>query len=122
MRCDQLLLLDLDNCDEETVTDLKHFVESGCTSRESDQVGYVQVEQAEGSRIIFHSEISHGVATLTEGERTVFVMEFWPLADASADECRPALADGSSQPQMPPNPPDGCVLSNGVYQRACWNF
>jgi hypothetical protein len=119
-RCTDLNLLNFASCDQETADMLAEFITNDCVPREADRIDYIMLEQQEGAGMIFDAEITHGVSTLTEGVRTVFVMEFWELADASSDECRPGSEDGTQMPEMPAEPPEGCDRNGGVYQHGCW--
>jgi hypothetical protein len=109
---------------------VKREVEAGASeggdARAHPTVLDVTIEPTEGSGMIFDSETSHGVGSLDSGVRTVLVLEFWPLADATAGDLRPGLEYGAPLPVLPAELPYGCIGSDGVnddggvYRRSCW--
>ena len=82
----------------------------------------MQLRLEKGSGIIFDAEKHHAVTPLVRGQREVLVMEFWDLADASAEDFRPDVPFGYALPPFPAQSRAGCSPNaGGVYQRACWD-
>lgn len=88
------------------LTDHKDFVGGGFRIDRSRSTGsktkdVMEVFPNQFGGTLFDSMAPHGVAPLTSGFRTVFVIELWPLEDSSFDDFRPAFEKKMSHPKIP---------------------